>query len=202
MTRRPCSPNIRQNLAHTQHPRRSRIMSRNPRVLVLIVASAVACYLLAGVYANRAVAASVALPALEAVACPTATQCLAVGGSQDLLVSENDGRSWSIRSLSDGHYLYGIACVSSTRCIAVGDAGTILISGNENQTWSPASSGTTEPLSSVSCPGAGRCYAVGDGGTLLVTDNSGVSWDDMAFDAFCNRWRCLRFTNPVRRRDQ
>lgn len=155
-------------------------MSRGSRVFVLIVAPAVAVYLVGFAFADRAGAAVIAPAALEAVACPTTTECVAVGGSQDLLVSDNEGRSWSARSYSDGHYLYGISCVSSTRCIAVGDAGTILISGNGNETWTQVSSGTSEPLSSVSCPGDGRCYAVGDGGTVLATDNSGLSWDEVA----------------------
>ena len=155
-----------------------------PEFFVSLVGSAVAFYLLGLGVMDGAGAAVVAHAALEAVACPTATECVAVGGSQDhLLISEDAGRSWSARSYPDGHYLYGIACVSSTRCIAVGDAGTILISGNGNQTWTPVSSGTTEPLSSVSCPGGERCYAVGDGGTVLATDNSGMSWEDMTSDS-------------------
>jgi photosystem II stability/assembly factor-like uncharacterized protein len=156
-------------------------MSRAIKVLVLLVAPA--ALLLDFGSVARTGAALAAPAALEAVACPTTTECIAVGGSRDLLVSQNGGRSWSAHSYSDGHYLYGIACVSSTRCIAVGDAGTILISRNENQAWSPVSSGTTEPLSSVSCPGEGRCYAVGDGGTVLATDDSGMSWKQVASDS-------------------
>ena len=156
------------------------IMSQAQRILVSLVASTVAFYLMGLGVVDRAGAAVPA--ALEAVACATRTECVAVGGSQKLLVSDNAGRSWSARSYPNGHYLYGIACVSSTRCIAVGDAGTILISGNGNQTWTPVSSGTTEPLSSVSCPGGGRCYAVGDGGTMLATNNSGMSWEDVTSD--------------------
>ena len=117
--------------------------------------------------------------ALEAVACLTSTQCVAVGGSRQIMVSSDGGQSWSARSDSDGHYLYGVACVSSTRCIAVGDAGTILISAKENQKWTSVGSGTTEPLSSVSCPGSGRCYAVGDGGTVLgptIRARVGMTW--------------------------
>ena len=156
---------------------------RLPRTFVSIVVSAVAFHLLGVGFVDRAGAAVVAPAALQAVACPTTTQCVAVGGFQDLLVSENGGRSWSARSLSDGHYLYGVACASATRCVAVGDAGTILVSGNGTQRWTPVSSGTTEPLFSVSCPGSGRCYAVGDGATVLTTNNSGMSWQDVASDS-------------------
>ncbi len=146
----------------------------------MVAAAAVALSLPGLQTAKEAGATTVPPAALEAVACLTSTQCVAVGGSRQIMVSSDGGQSWSARSDSDGHYLYGVACVSSTRCIAVGDAGTILISAKENQKWTSVGSGTTEPLSSVSCPGSGRCYAVGDGGTVLATDNSGKSWHDVA----------------------
>ena len=160
-------------------------MSRRLKILVLVAVSAVASYLPGLSFVDRAGAAVVAPAALEAVACATTNHCVAIGGSQNVLVSDNGGASWSVQSDSERHYLYGIACVNSARCIAVGDAGTILISengkrGKRGKIWAPVRSGTTEPLSSVSCPGGDRCYAVGDGGTVLATDNSGSSWDVVA----------------------
>ena len=157
-------------------------MSRRLSILALVTISAVASYLPGESLVDQAGAAVVAPAALESVACPTTDHCVAVGGSQNVLVSDNRGGSWSVQSDSDRHYLYGIACVNSTRCIAVGDAGTILISRKERKgkVWTSVRSGTREPLSSVSCPGGDRCYAAGDGGTVLATDDSGTSWNVVA----------------------
>lgn len=120
-------------------------------------------------------------PALDSVACPTASECIAVGGSGHVLVSKNKGLTWATQFVPTGHYLYGIACLGGARCIAVGDAGTVLVSGHDNDTWSQVHSGTEQPLSSVACPGDGRCYAVGDGGVVLATQDGGSSWRRVSF---------------------
>jgi photosystem II stability/assembly factor-like uncharacterized protein len=158
-------------------------MRRTPGLQISLVAPLFVLCLSSLGFVSPAGADSAVPAALEAVACPTATHCIAVGGSGAVLVSDDGGASWADQSDASGRYLYGIACPSSTRCIAVGDAGTILISGRGRkggQTWTRVRSGTTEPLSSVSCPEGGHCYAVGDGGTVLVSSNSGTTWDEAA----------------------
>jgi photosystem II stability/assembly factor-like uncharacterized protein len=148
-----------------------------------------------------AAAATGQISALDAVACPTASECIAVGGSDHVLVTQNGGLTWSAQSVPTGHYLYGIACLSKTRCVAVGDAGTVLVSARDGRTWSRAKSGTGEPLSAVACPGDGHCYAVGDR-VVLATSDDGRRWQRVASDnkiivgvACGSRARCAAVTS-------
>jgi photosystem II stability/assembly factor-like uncharacterized protein len=118
--------------------------------------------------------ASAGVPAaLDAVACPTADHCVAVGGAGRAFVSADGGTTWSAASLPTRHYLYGVACPSPSRCIAVGDAGTVLAWSVARGTWAKVHSGTGQPLAAVSCTTGGRCTAVGDGGTFVTSTDGG-----------------------------
>lgn len=93
--------------------RRRSLRSRFVKLVAVVslVASAVAAYLLGiGIVgqAGAAVVAPAAPAALEAVACPTSTECVAVGGSQDLLVSENGDELGQL-----GHTRVGITSMAS-----------------------------------------------------------------------------------------
>ena len=112
---------------------------------------------------------------LNAVACPTPSDCVAAKGSGELLVSDDGGSAWSNQKVPTQHYLFGIACMSDSRCVAVGDAGTVLVSSGFNH-WRRVRSGTGEPLSSVTCAGSESCVASGDGGTLIATHDGGTEW--------------------------
>lgn len=114
--------------------------------------------------------------ALEAVACPDASNCVAVGGPGGVQVSRSGGRTWSPVTAPTRHFLSGVSCSGVARCVAVGDAGTALVTEDGGTNWTVAETGTDVPLSSVSCLPSGRCYAVGDAETVLVTDDDGHRW--------------------------
>jgi len=133
----------------------------------------------------------------DGVACASATDCNAVGGSFTLsgtdLLSEVDapliehwnGTAWTVTP-SPAHApfreLVGVACTSATGCFAVGDAG--LVAQWNGSTWSIAPFGqksSQSVLFSVSCPAANRCFAAGeylanDGVKVLIEQFDGTSW--------------------------
>ena len=136
----------------------------------------------AAVIAGSAQAATPATPtsapaALDAVACPSATECVVVGGSGGhLLVSQNGGSTWSRVSVPTKHYLYGVSCSNPSNCAAVGDGGTALFTRNSGKSWTLGDTGVSVPLSGVSCPQVQHCVAVGDNETVLATSDGGLSW--------------------------
>jgi photosystem II stability/assembly factor-like uncharacterized protein len=114
--------------------------------------------------------------ALDAVACPTVSVCIAVGGAGGVEVSRTAGRTWSAVTVPTRHYLYGVACDDPAHCVAVGDDGTALVTGDGGSSWKSYPTGVGIPLSSVACPGDSRCYAVGDADTVIATDDGGAHW--------------------------
>jgi hypothetical protein len=142
---------------------------------------------------------------LQAVACPSATLCFAVGTSErspGSLIESWNGRSWRIVPSpvlphSNGTSLQGLTCVSASDCWAAGGyAGTATDTGGalgdhwDGQHWTAnrvtgvVSRGQT--LSSVSCPASGMCMATG---LSVGTDSAfaerwnGSSWAAAPFGA-------------------
>jgi hypothetical protein len=117
---------------------------------------------------------------LEGLACPTTTQCVAVGenasksaGAAVPLNPSTGALSTgeSVQSVTNKGVLVGISCPSPTRCLAVGwgadqpsvavplDPGTGMIpSGEADQTISSRAA----TLSAVTCPSVSQCLAVGN----------------------------------------
>ncbi len=154
-------------------------MKRNLRNLLwtLVIVTASTTGAVADAYGASAASASNVPAALQDVACPSATMCIAVGGSGGhVLVSGDGGITWSQKSIPTKHYLYGVACSDSEHCAAVGDAGTAVFTKNGGKSWSSGDTGVTVPLSGVSCPQALHCVAVGDNETVLATTDGGQSW--------------------------
>lgn len=141
---------------------------------------------------------------LSGVSCPTATMCMAVGGYNTLIKTENlliewwTGDDWTIQSppspsaVPDTN-LDAVSCSSPVACTAVGTAGngsgktTGLIERWDGTTWSlqtsaPPPGATAVELFGVSCPSADDCTAVGlyqDGDTPfrnLAEQWNGTSW--------------------------
>ncbi len=118
---------------------------------------------------------------LESVSCVSESWCVAVGsfedgGTNQTLILEWDGASWSIQlspnvSPTETNELYSVSCLSVSFCVAVGDH----YNGNFLQTlvqtwdgtnWSIQTSANTSNtetnyLFSVSCLSASSCVAVG-----------------------------------------
>jgi hypothetical protein len=143
---------------------------------------------------------------LAAVACPSASSCIAVGqetnsASISVPVAEHwNGSSWAALTVPDpssgtdpGASLAGVSCSSVTSCTAVGNTtvgnGTHLSLAEHwnGKTWAvqatpPAPSDATSPqLDAVSCPSASSCTAVGEftgpGYLVLLADHwNGKTW--------------------------
>jgi hypothetical protein len=133
------------------------------------------------------------LSTLRSVACPSSTDCLAVGdgtssANKEVPVSERwDGTSWRLLSVpipSGASYVkvMGVSCSSSTVCTAVGSVGSRDPSSGAEFTLADRWNGTTwtlettvnpggemyRELQSVSCPTSTFCMAVGN-----VTNSAG-----------------------------
>ena len=126
---------------------------------------------------------------LDGLSCPSATDCVAVGGggsppvSTQTLVEAWDGRAWGVvptpspsPSLND---LVSVSCTGPTRCVAAGSAMVgidpeTLIESWDGSAWTvvptPDVPGKINVLSGVSCAGPTSCVAVG------------ATWDEDVYD--------------------
>ena len=125
----------------------------------------------------------------NAVSCPSATTCVAVGGDGGLngvaSTSKNAGSSWTQGTMEANEpELNAVDCSSVALCVAVGNGATVR-STDGGTTWSSHSIPTTNTsLLGVSCPSATLCVSVGVSpnangpyiGQLLVSSDGGTSW--------------------------
>jgi hypothetical protein len=124
--------------------------------------------------AHRSMGAVPAVSSLSAIACPTPTDCIAVG-----LDTNSDGKSAVVHSASGTasvwpgtltfHPLDAVACAVPTACVAVATAATVRVtvaSGASSLagTLHPPT-GQIAPLGAVACPNPTECFAVGFEGT-------------------------------------
>lgn len=127
--------------------------------------------------------------ALEAIACPGASDCWAVGGSSargSALVEHWTGGTWQpVPSPAlPGAQLDAVSCASASACWAIGGtqsrtgaADDVLEQWNGSQ-WSLAVTlpGGLQPRE-ISCPVAGHCLALGlRGGAAAAASYSGGRW--------------------------
>jgi hypothetical protein len=111
---------------------------------------------------------------LDSVACPSATECIAIGGystgsGRDRPLAERwDGRSWVIQRLSlpANTELSAVACPAINNCIAVGAGSRPLAEHWDGRAWNiqhvAEPRGVTDAnLTSVACPATATCEAVG-----------------------------------------
>ena len=120
---------------------------------------------------------------LNAIACPTARRCMAVGsqtaGSHQTLVELWDGTRWTIVPGPPGDGLTAVSCVSATLCLAVDGARIARWSGRD---WSvqtlPATPSPNALLQGVSCLDVRSCIAVGQGAhsAALAEHWDGRAW--------------------------
>jgi hypothetical protein len=125
--------------------------------------------------------------ALTAVACTSASACIAVGSwtaesVRQTLIESWNGSRWTIASSrnqgTNGNTLSGVSCTSASACTAVGwynnpaDTSETLVESWNGTAWTVPSSpdqGTyNNSLSAVSCTSAGACTAVGSYNTAAA----------------------------------
>jgi photosystem II stability/assembly factor-like uncharacterized protein len=112
---------------------------------------------------------------LNAVSCPAAGSCVAVGDT-GTVVLRGTGGSWTPIRFGTARDLLDVACPTTDGCVAVGEDGLALVSADGGRSWSRGATDTDQALRGVSCPSASRCYAVGDQGTVRRSDDGGLSW--------------------------
>lgn len=150
------------------------------------------------------------LDKLSGIECLSATNCFAVGTSDNSYTSKTvverwNGTSWSIvaspNSSDDYTWLNDVTCTSATNCFAVGgsqtfflDNGNTIIERWNGTTWSivPGPDGPyTRELTGVACISATSCTAVGSiGHGVPSTETLAESWNGTS-------WSIVGTANPV-----
>jgi photosystem II stability/assembly factor-like uncharacterized protein len=133
---------------------------------------------------------------LNAVTCPTATQCYAVGQTTFktgmVLASSDGGATWAQHNVPAGvASLASIACSSVTTCVAVGGT-SVITSSDGGVTWAAKTMGENA-LTTISCPSPSECVAGSSdapatsscaSGHTYTTTNNGLSWQATATHCF------------------
>jgi hypothetical protein len=104
---------------------------------------------------------------LDAIACPSSSQCTAVDDTGSVVTSDPDNQGSATNTALDdtnnGNTFWSIACPSSAQCTAVDNAGVAVTfnpaSPPANPTLTPIDSGGN--LTGLACPSAIQCAAVG-----------------------------------------
>lgn len=97
----------------------------------------------------------------------------AVGDNGTIIVSTNDGTSWTRQISGVTCGLHDITIIDST-LVAVGRGGCILTSTNNGSTWTVRTSATVADLFCVTTVGS-QCVALGQNGAAVVSSDA-VNW--------------------------
>jgi photosystem II stability/assembly factor-like uncharacterized protein len=137
-----------------------------------------------------------AVPGVSAMACPSASTCLAIAngfGPAAAYVTTDGGQTWATEQLPAGFVPRNLQCSSPTNCVVTGltqspggvqntPEGTVLHTTDGGGTWTTASlpSGLGLP-STVSCPTSTDCLATflvagGQTSEVLASTDSGATW--------------------------
>jgi len=118
------------------------------------------------------------LNTLDAIACPTAKACVAVGsntaltGARSVAINAATGAVKAWPGSVAGGFLDAVACPVATRCVAVSDDAveTVAVSNAALKLTGTvkASSGITA-MDAIACAGSAACYAVGFQGTEFAS---------------------------------
>jgi photosystem II stability/assembly factor-like uncharacterized protein len=125
---------------------------------------------------------------LNAVTCPTASQCYAMGETTFktgmVLVSADGGSTWTQYNVPAGvGTLSAVACSTASSCVAVGGT-SVITTTDSGASWASKTMGQNA-LTTVTCPSATECIVGGsdapvqsgcDSGHTYATTNSGLAW--------------------------
>ena len=112
----------------------------------------------------------------NAVACGSASTCVAVGSAGAVTTSDDGGLTWTPRLGLGTQALLAVACASATDCVATGGSGEADVTTDGGSTWTEEATGTTAALDGIACPSAEECMAAGDGGVIVTTTDGGTTW--------------------------
>jgi hypothetical protein len=123
------------------------------------------------------------LQRLRAVACPSATECVAVGydqsGNPAGATSTDGGGTWTAAAMPGTESAGAIACPTLTHCVAVGPRDSVDVTDNGGATWTAHSAPALDQYAGVACPTAERCLMVGQddfSGGVVISHDGGVTW--------------------------
>ena len=105
---------------------------------------------------------------------------VAVGDRGNILLSDDDGRTWTQTSSPTQDLLTGVCFADAQHGIAVGHDEIILASSDGGQTWRRThfAPQAQQPLLDVWCGAGGRAIAVGAYGVYLISADYGVTWEE------------------------
>jgi photosystem II stability/assembly factor-like uncharacterized protein len=138
---------------------------------------------------------------LQALACPSARHCVAVGNQQpgllgaELAVSNDGGATWRFLEFPPNTFgLGGVACTDARSCVAVGEmfaAPLAAFTDDGGSSWWAAMSPTPTPLpSAIACTAEGSCLAVGEiappstQNFVLASVDAGRNWVALPYRRF------------------
>lgn len=141
---------------------------------------------------------------LDAVACPTAATCMAVGWEgggniplEGVAVPITNGTPGTVQDIAGTNSLYGVGCPSATSCMAVG------LDNSSQGVAVPIINGTpgtvqdvpgTEELFGVACANATTCEAGGENSTegvaVAITNGTPGTVQDVPGTAYLNGVAC------------
>jgi len=108
-------------------------------------------------------------------ALPTNTQTLVLCEQGLVLVTTDDGGTWSTRRIGPNGGFRAIAFIDGSRGLAVGDGGQIFATEDTGRTWQPRKSGVTDNLMDIQMNGD-EGWIVGYTGVILHTADGGKTW--------------------------
>ncbi len=118
--------------------------------------------------------------AIEGVSCPSASLCVAVDGSGDVLTSiepTGGAAAWTSATIDADSGLTAVSCPSTALCVAVDGSGDVLTSTDPtggSGAWSEVKVDAMTRIASVSCASASLCVAGdSDGNAILSTNPTG-----------------------------
>jgi photosystem II stability/assembly factor-like uncharacterized protein len=92
-----------------------------------------------------------------------------------LLVTNNDGGSWTQRKIPGASGLRALAFADENHGLAVGEEGVIVATADGGRTWERRDGGTKENLSDIQMVGD-EGWIAGFGGVVLHTADGGKTW--------------------------
>ncbi|MCA1752742.1 MAG: T9SS type A sorting domain-containing protein [Flavobacteriales bacterium] len=112
------------------------------------------------------------------VAYITESKLVAAGSPGFLLVSENGGVNWEVKSYGSINNMEAVAVFSENLIWAAGHNGTVVHSSDAGDTWAPQSTGTTDLFRDIHFATGEKGWAVGNQGAIHHTADGGVTWTE------------------------
>ena len=116
---------------------------------------------------------------IQGVSCPSATLCVGVDHSGNVLKGTNPiggPSAWTLVHPVSFYSLNGISCPSTSLCVAVGSSGQIVSTSTPAggyTAWSSITADGTITINAVSCASSSLCVVADAAGNVLVNTGSG-----------------------------